>query len=154
MRVDPLHEVLDHLLGDVEVADDAVAERADGDDAGRCPADHPLGLGPDRQDLLRLGVDRHHRRLAYDDPAIPDVDQGVRGPEVDPDVAGEEAEEAIEHDGGRVLRGLVGPVERCGSAAGNGRIARSSVRRGSAASIPAPSDHAAPGEAGAWPCGG
>ena len=30
--VDLVHEVLDHLLGDVEVADDAVAERADRDD--------------------------------------------------------------------------------------------------------------------------
>ena len=105
-------EVLDHLLGHVEVADDAVAQRPDRDDVGRRPADHPLGLGADGQDPLGLGVDRHDRRLAHDDPAIADVDQGVGGPEVDPDVAGEEAEEAVEHDGGQVLRAGSGRV-RC-----------------------------------------
>ena len=111
-----LDEVLDHLLGHVEVADDAVAERPDRDDVGRRPADHPLRLGPDREDPLRLRVDRDDRRLAHHDPAVADVDQRVGGPEVDPDVAGEEAEEAVEHDGGQVLRVLVGRIERCGSA--------------------------------------
>ena len=101
--VHPVDEVLDHLLGDVEVADDAVAERPDRDDARRRPADHPLRLRPDRQDALRLGVDRDDRRLAHDDPAVADVDQGVGGPEVDPDVAGEEAEEAVEHDWRQIL---------------------------------------------------
>jgi hypothetical protein len=32
------------------------------------------------------------------------VDQGVGGPEVDADVAGEEAEQAVEHDAEQVLR--------------------------------------------------
>ena len=89
-----VHEVLDHLLRDVEVADDAVAERPDGDDVGRRPADHALRLRADRQDALGLRVDRDHGRLADDDAAIADVDERVRGAEVDPDVAGEEAEEA------------------------------------------------------------
>jgi hypothetical protein len=53
-RVDLVHEVLDHLLGHVEVADDPVAERPDRDDARRRPADHPLGLGADRQDRFVL----------------------------------------------------------------------------------------------------
>ncbi len=106
--VDPVHEVLEHLLGDVEVADDAVAQRPDRDDVGRRPADHPLGLRPDGQDPLRLGVDGHDRRLAHDDPAIADVDQGVGGAEVDADVAGEEAEQAVEHGGERVLVGRRG----------------------------------------------
>ena len=106
--VDPLHEVLDHLLGHVEVADDPVAQRADGDDVRRRPADHPLGLGADGEDLLRLGVDRDHRRLAHHDAAIADVDERVGGPEVDADVAGEEAEQAVEHGGNRILVGRVG----------------------------------------------
>ena len=100
--VDLVDEVLDHLLGHVEVADDPVAERPDRDDVGRRPADHPLGLGPDRQDALGLGVDGHDGRLAHDDPAIADVDQRVGRPEVDPDVAGEDAEDPVEHGGGRV----------------------------------------------------
>ena len=102
--VDLVDEVLDHLLGHVEVADDAVAQRADRDDVGRRPADHPLGLRADRQDALGLGVDGHDGRLAHDDPAVAHVDQRVGGPEVDPDVAGEEAEDPVEHREGRVLR--------------------------------------------------
>ena len=100
--VDLVDEVLDHLLGHVEVADDAVAQRPDRDDVGRRPADHPLGLGADRQDALGLGVDGDDRRLAHDDPAVADVDQRVGRPEVDPDVAGEDAEDPVEHGGGRV----------------------------------------------------
>ncbi len=98
--VDPVDEVLDHLLGDVEVADDAVAQGADRDDVRRRAADHPLRLGADRQDLLRLGVDRDDAGLADDDPAVADVDERVRRPEVDPDVAGEDAEDRVEHGAG------------------------------------------------------
>ena len=36
-------------------------------------------------------------------PAVADMDQRVGGAEVDADVAGEEAEEAVEHAGGQVL---------------------------------------------------
>jgi hypothetical protein len=53
----------------------------------------------------------HDGRLAHHDPAIADVDQGVRGAEVDSDIAREEAEQAVEHDPGRVL------VDRVGSGA-------------------------------------
>ena len=55
-----LDEVAQHLLGDVEVGDDAVLERADrGDRAGRA-AEHALGLDPDGVDLPAARVDRHH----------------------------------------------------------------------------------------------
>ena len=134
----PCHEVLDHLLGHVEVADDAVAQRADRDDVGRRPADHPLGLGADGQDPLGLGVDGHDRRLAHDDPAVADVDQRVGGPEVDPDVAGEEAEDAVEHGAGRVLRGRGRSVgSRRGHRRGRaGRAGSRPGRAGSPGSIP------------------
>jgi len=98
--VDLVDEVLDHLLGHVEVADDPVAQRPDRDDVGRRPADHPLGLGADGQDALGLGIDRHDGRFAHDDAAVADVHQRVGGPEVDPDVAGEEAEDPVEHEVG------------------------------------------------------
>src|SRR5437899_11041209 len=58
-----LDEVAEHLLGDVEVGDHAVLEGPDGEDVAGGPADHPLGLRPDRQDGPGLGVDRHNRRL-------------------------------------------------------------------------------------------
>jgi hypothetical protein len=95
--VDLVHEVANHLLGHVEVADHAVAERSDGHDVRRRPADHPLRLGPDGQDALRPGLDRDDGRLADHDPAVADVDERVRRAEVDADVAGEQAEEAVEH---------------------------------------------------------
>ncbi len=36
-----------------------------------------------------------------DDAPVADMDEGVRRPEVDPDVPGEEAEDAVEHEAGR-----------------------------------------------------
>ena len=44
-------EVAQHLLGDVEVGDDAVLERTHRDDAVGSAAQHPLGLEPDALDL-------------------------------------------------------------------------------------------------------
>jgi hypothetical protein len=92
-----VHEVLDHLLGDVEVADDAVTQRADRDDAGRRAAEHALRLGTDGQHAARFLVDRDHAWLADDDAPVLDVDEGVGGSEIDPDVAREHAEEGVEH---------------------------------------------------------
>src|SRR5262249_34099872 len=51
---------------------------------------------------LRLGIDRHDGRLRDDDAAIAHVHQRVRGAEVDADVAGEEAEQTVEHGDGSV----------------------------------------------------
>ena len=129
--VDPVHEVLDHLLGDVEVADDAVAQRADRDDVRGCPADHPLRLGADRQHPAGLGVDGDDGRLAHDDAAVADMDQRVGGPEVDPDVAGEDPEDAVEHDAALVLR-REGVVRRTP----HGMVAVARQVRGSPGSIP------------------
>ena len=103
-----LHEVLDHLLGDVEVADDAVPQRPHGDDAGGRAADHPLGLGADLEHLLGAGVDGDHAGLADDDAAAADVDEGVGGPEIDADVPGEPAKECVEHGLGWTPLGDVG----------------------------------------------
>ena len=48
---DRLEEVAEHLLGDVEVGDDAVLERTHREDAVGRAAEHPLGLEPDALDL-------------------------------------------------------------------------------------------------------
>ena len=45
-------EVLDHLLGDFEVGDDAVAHRADRFDVAGRAAQHHLGVVADRENLL------------------------------------------------------------------------------------------------------
>src|SRR5678815_6111017 len=61
-------------------------------------------LEADPLDLLALPVDRHDRRLVQDDPLTLDVDQGVRGAEVDTNrVRGEQAsrlEEGPAHQSG------------------------------------------------------
>ena len=91
-----LDEVPEHLLGDVEVRDHAVLERADrGDRAGR-PAEHPLGLDADGVHLAGALVDRDDRRLGQDDPAPAHVDQGVRGAQVHGHVPATEAGEGVE----------------------------------------------------------
>jgi hypothetical protein len=69
-----LDEVPDHLLGHVEVADNAVAQRADGDDVGRGAPHHSFGLRADGQHPLGPGVHGHDRRLADHDPPMADGD--------------------------------------------------------------------------------
>src|SRR5436190_396155 len=89
---DELQEVAQHLLGHVEVGDHSVLHRPDGDDALRCATEHALRLEPDPLDLLALPIDRNDRRLVQDDALTLDVDQSVRGAEVDTDrVRGEQA---------------------------------------------------------------
>src|SRR6478735_2079690 len=51
------------------------AQRAHRDDVGGRPTDHPLRLGPDGQDPLRLRIDGYDRRLAHHDPAVAHVDE-------------------------------------------------------------------------------
>ena len=76
-------EVLKHLLRDGEVGDHAVSQRADGDDIGRCAADHALRLRTYRQDLLVDAVYRDDGRLIDDDSASPHHDQRICGSKVD-----------------------------------------------------------------------
>jgi len=86
-----LDEVAEHLLGHVEVGDDAVLERADRRDRARRAPEHPLRLDADRVHLAGALVDRDHGRLGEHDPATADVDERVGGAEVDSHVATAEA---------------------------------------------------------------
>ena len=61
------------------------------------PADHALGLGADGERAPVLHVDGDDRRLVEDDAATPDVDERVRGPEVDGHVAAEQREAVVCH---------------------------------------------------------
>ena len=92
-----------HLLGDVEVGDDAVLERAHGADGGRRAAQHALGLGADGVDLAGAMVDGDHRRLGEHDAAAAEIDEGVGGTEVDRHVAGAEARHEAEEADGELL---------------------------------------------------
>ena len=91
-----LDEVAEHLLGDVEVGDDAVLQRPDrGDVAGRA-AEHALGLDADGVDLAGALVDGDHRRLGEHDAAAADVDERVGGAEVDGHVTAAEPSDGSE----------------------------------------------------------
>ena len=82
--------MLDHLLGDFEVGDDAVAHGADCLDVAGGAAEHHLGLLADGEDLLfaaHVG-DGHHAWLGEHDAAPLDVDEGVGCAEVDGHVGG------------------------------------------------------------------
>jgi hypothetical protein len=85
--VHPLDEVAEHLLADLEVGDDPVLQGPDGLDVTGRPADHPLGLGPDRQGPAVLHIHGHHRRLVQDDAATTDVDKRVGRTQIDGHVA-------------------------------------------------------------------
>ena len=80
-------EVAQHLLGDLEVGDHAVAQGPRGGDRRGRAADHAVRLVADGVDLAAVGVDRDHRRLGDDDAAAALVDERVRGAEVDGQVA-------------------------------------------------------------------
>ena len=106
-----LDEVAEHLLADLEVGDDAVLERSDRLDVGRCTADHPLGLEADSQGPAVVGVDRHHGRFVEDDALTTHIDEGVGGTEVDGHVATDHSTETrkqgVSHHGARAF--VVGP---------------------------------------------
>ena len=94
------HEVSEHLLGDVEIGDDAVTEWAGGADRRRCAADHGSRLLADGEDLIRQLVDGDDRRLEEDDPFTAHEDDRVRRAQVNGDLAapvGEELPQAPGH---------------------------------------------------------
>jgi hypothetical protein len=104
-----LDEVLQHLLGDCEVGDDAVLHGPDrGDVTGRA-AQHVLRFLADRFDLLagaaRLLADRHDRRLVEHDALAADVDQSVSGAQIDRQVVREIAAQVLEHGSCRSSEG-------------------------------------------------
>ena len=103
-----LDEVAEHLLGDVEVGDDAVLQRPDGlDRPGRAPQ-HPLGLDAHGVHLAGARVDRDDARLAQHDAAPTHVDERVRRAEVDRHVAATEAGEVAEEAHVRERGGVTG----------------------------------------------
>ena len=88
-----LDEVVQHFLGDFEVSDHAVLHGLDGDDVAGRAAKHFFRLFADRFDLGGVLVDGHDGRLVDDDAFATRVYERVGGPEIDGQVAGENAEE-------------------------------------------------------------
>ena len=82
---DEREKIPQHLLGHVEVGDDAVLHRTHGDHAVGRSAEHALRFEADALDFLGFAIDRDDRGLVEDDPLTLHVDEGVGRAEVDAD---------------------------------------------------------------------
>ena len=85
-------EVGEHLLGGVEVGDDAVANRPHGPQAIRRAPEHLPGIIADGFDCPGLGVEGDERGLVDDDPSSEGEDTGVGCAEIDGEVGAEACE--------------------------------------------------------------
>src|SRR6267142_6516497 len=72
-----------HLLGHLEVRNDAVAKRPRCRDMSGSTSDHPPCLRTHRIHAPTALIDRDDRRLEQHDPLSPPVHDRVRGPEID-----------------------------------------------------------------------
>ncbi len=88
-----LDEVVQHPLGDFEVGDHAVLHRLDGDDVARRAAQHLFGFFADRFHFAGVLVDGDDGRLVDHDAFALGVDQRVRRPQIDRQIAGKQTEE-------------------------------------------------------------
>jgi hypothetical protein len=95
--VDLADEMPEHRLGHFIIGDHPVAQRSHRHDVARGPPKHPFGVIPDRENLVGARLHRHHRGFAENNPVVPQIDQGVRRPEVDADVSGKGAKESADH---------------------------------------------------------
>ena len=81
-----LDEMPKHRLGDFKVRNHAIFQWADRDDVSRGASEHSLRLVADGQHTIGARLHCDDRRLAQDDAVIFDVNEGIRGAEVYPDV--------------------------------------------------------------------
>ena len=90
-------EVLDHLLGDFDVGDNSIAQRADRLDAVGRFAHHHLGIiahGLHPLDPVDR-FNRDHRGFVEDDALILNIDEGVGGPQINGHVLRTEFEQIV-----------------------------------------------------------
>ena len=94
-------EVLDHVFGNVEIGDHAIAQRTNRLDVAGRAAQHLLCLVAHGQNLVLalIGRDRDHGRFVQHDAAPLDVNQRVGRAEIDGDIGGKEIEQFLEHRG-------------------------------------------------------
>ncbi len=89
-------EVLDHLLGDFDVGDHAVAKRPDRLNRFGCLAQHQLGFvsyGPHASDAIDR-FDCDDRRFVKDDAFFANVHERVHGTEIDGQIVLGQAQQA------------------------------------------------------------
>jgi hypothetical protein len=89
-------EVGQHPLGGLEVRDDAVAERPDGDQVAWGAPDHVPRLAAHGFDPVHGRVERHDGRLVQDDATARDEHAGVGRSQINREI-GSKAERPSEH---------------------------------------------------------
>ena len=98
-----LNEVVQHLLGDLEIGDYAVFHRLDGHDVAGCAAQHFFGFLADRLDFASVLVDGDDRGLVDDDAFALRIYQRIGRAQIDGKVAGEHAEQGAQTMSPRIL---------------------------------------------------
>ena len=88
-----LDEVVQHLLGDFEVSDDAVFHGLDSDNVARGTAKHLLGFFAHGFDFTGVLVDGDDGRFVDYDALAAGINQRVRGSQIDGKIAGKHAEQ-------------------------------------------------------------
>ncbi len=88
-----LDEVIQHLLGDFEVGDDAVLHGLNRHDIAGRAAQHLFGFFAHRFHFAGVFVDGYDRRLVDDNALIGSENEGVGGAEIDGQVIGEDTEQ-------------------------------------------------------------
>ena len=84
-----IDEIREKLLGDLEIGNDAVRKGPYSANMRRRLPEHHLRFFPDGDDLPRLVIDRDNRRFRDHDAAAAHIDERIRRPEVDTDIASE-----------------------------------------------------------------
>jgi hypothetical protein len=92
-------KILEHLLSDEKVGDDAILKRPYCGDISRRTAQHPLGVQSDRGNafLITLHSDRNDRGFIQDNPRFADIYQRIRCPEVNGEISRKQSAEILEH---------------------------------------------------------
>ena len=83
----PLKQKADHALGRIEVGDGTLSKRPDRHDVLRRSANHFPGLVTHCQDFTVVLVERDHRRLVKNDAPALGIDERIRRPKIDCQVA-------------------------------------------------------------------
>ena len=88
-----LDEIVEHLLGDLEVGDDAILHGLDGHDVAGRAAQHLFGFLAHGLDFAGVLVDGDDGGLIDHDALAPCVHQRVGRPQVDGKIAGKNTEQ-------------------------------------------------------------
>ena len=106
-------EVGQHPFGDLEIGDDTVLQRTDGNDVGRGASHHVLGVPPHGFHLVRVFVDSHDGGLIDHNPLSLGKHQRVGRAQVNGEVAGKEVEGSSKDHSVASSSLALGRVHRC-----------------------------------------